>query len=393
MHLSCNVLYIAPCVLHEGIGGGARLGDMVRILESLQINVNLISYRPNYEFKISSEKTGEFLNSITIDVPKSSPKFIKALAIPLIISYGIKHIKYADIVIAHSPCIMSGFPAMVLANLFRKPLIIDHMDVRDRDTPKCIFDKVLRSAATIFTISRFLEKEMNEISHRRVTYLPTFTNTNDFRMDSLKREKIRNELNITDSDVIIGYAGSFANTEGIPILLKAFKRISQIHRNVKLIIIGGKNGDELNSVSSLMSELAINEKAILIPPQPHDFIPNYLSACDILCAPKIDCKENRAANPVKVVEYLSMGLPVVCSAVGGIIDMIENGVDGFLVEPENIDDLVDTLEWIILNSDRAKVVGERARRKVIDRYSYDAIRGTIRNSIDAIESIKGNAWK
>lgn len=54
-------------------------------------------------------------------------------------------------------------------------------------------------------------------------------------------------------------------------------------------------------------------------------------------------------------------------------------------------DLEETLEWIILNLEHAKEVGENGRRTAIDKYSYDAIRGTNKHSIEAIiYNKKGN---
>jgi glycosyltransferase involved in cell wall biosynthesis len=95
-------------------------------------------------------------------------------------------------------------------------------------------------------------------------------------------------------------------------------------------------------------------------------------------------RDNRAANPVKEVEYLSMGLPTVCSAVGGINDTIEDGVDGFLVKPGDVKDLEEKLKWIILNPELAKKIGENGRRKAIKRYSYEAVEDTIRQAIRGI---------
>ena len=64
-----------------------------------------------------------------------------------------------------------------------------------------------------------------------------------------------------------------------------------------------------------------------------------------------------------------MGLPTVVSAVGEISNIIENGIDGFLVKPGDEDNLETTLEYVIQNLDSAKEIGERAREKIIKNYS------------------------
>ena len=99
-------------------------------------------------------------------------------------------------------------------------------------------------------------------------------------------------------------------------------------------------------------------------------------------------RDNRAANPVKVVEYLSMGLPTVCSAVGGITGTIEDGFDGFLVKPGDVKDLEEKLERIILNPERSKEIGENGRKNAIGKYSFEAIGNTIKQAISEIVDMK-----
>lgn len=367
--LNINLIYFAPCGMYEGVGGGARLKNMIDVFEQLKVNIQLISYVPKEEFKIKHGKTSDFLNTTTIYVPRSLPKFLKAFAIPLILIYGLKYIRRSDIVFAHSPGIMSGFPAMILAKMLNKPLIIDHMDVKDPDTPKFIFEMVLKNSTIVFAISYYLEEEVKNKYRRHAVHVPIFIDTNVFQRDVLEREKIRKDLGVGDNEVLIGYAGSLWYVEGVPFLLKAFKNLVKRYENIKLIVIGGMNVPGSDNVSLLVDELSIKEEVILIPLQPHEFIPKYLSACDIVCSPKIDCEINRAANPIKIYEYMSMGLITVISAVGEVSNVIENGVNGFLVKPGDEDDLERTLEYIIQNMDSVEEVGKRARGVIIKNYS------------------------
>jgi len=367
--LNLNLIYFAPCGLYAGVGGSARLKNMIDIFEHLGVNIQLISYVPENKFKIKHERTSGFLNTTTIYVPKTLPKFLKAFAIPLIIIYGLKYIKRSDIVFAHQPCVNSGFPAMLLAKMFNKPLIIDHMDVKDPDTPAFLFNSVLKNSTIVFVISHYLEEEVKNKYRRHAVYVPIFIDTNVFQKDLLEREKVRKDLGIRDGAILIGYAGSLWYVEGVPFLLKAFKNLVKRHENIKLIVIGGMNVPDSDNVSLLVDELSIKEEVILIPQQPHEFIPKYLSACDIVCSPKIDCEINRAANPIKIYEYMSMSLPTVVSAVGEISNVIENGVTGFLVKPGDEEDLERRLEHIIQNMDSMEEIGEKAREEVIKKYS------------------------
>jgi len=379
-----KILYFAPCGLNEGVGGSARLKNMLDILERMGIRIQLISYVPEEKFKVTHERISNYLNTLIICVPKFASKNLRVFALLLIFIYGIRYAKKSDIIFAHSPGILTGFPALILAKIFSKPLIIDHMDIKDPDTPTFIYNSVLKNSSIVFVISRYLEEEVKQLGCTNAVYLPIFLDPAVFQRDSSERIKIRKKLNIGSNEIVIGYAGSFWRIEGIPILLKAFKNLSQRYKNIKMMVIGGRNVPDSDNIPQLVDELELEGKVILIPPQPHESIPKYLSACDILCSPKINCSENRAANPIKIYEYMSMGLPTIASAVGEISNVIENGIDGFLVKPGDVKDLERVIEYIIQNFEEAKEIGERGRKKIINTYSINSARKKIEQVLESM---------
>ena len=377
-----RLTYFAPYGADDKFGGAARLNNMLNILEQLGAKIQLISYAPRDKFGIEHKHLSDHLNTNTIHVSQSSPKFFKAFAIIPILVWGSRHVKGSNIIFAHSPDTICGFSAAILAKIFNKPLIIDYMDVKDTDTPEFIYKYILRNCDVVLAISHFLMTEAQKLGCGRVKFVPAFVDTTVFQKDLIAREETRKRMGIKNDEIVIGYTGSFWRIEGVSILINAITNIVNNHKHVKLVLIGGGNMPDLANVPELVKGLEGN--VVLIPPQPHESIPKYLSAFDVACSPKIDCEINRAANPMKVVEYLSMGLPTVCSAVGGVSDTIEDGVDGFLVTPGDVKNLEETLEWIILNPKRSKEIGENGRKKVIEKYSCDAIRDAIKQSIEAI---------
>jgi glycosyltransferase involved in cell wall biosynthesis len=258
------------------------------------------------------------------------------------------------------------------------------MDVKDPDTPSSVYNRLLSNSDAVFTISHYLEEEVEQVGGKRVVYLPVFVDADIFQTDTTERAKIRKSLGMADKEIVIGYAGSFSRIEGVPFLLKAFKSISRRYVNARLVVVGGRNVADSDDIVGLTSELGLNNRVILVPHQPHALMPKYLSAFDIACSPKIDCEENRAANPIKIYEYMSMGLPMVVSAVGEIAKVVENGVDGFLVKAGDEKDLEKTLEYVIQNPDSAPEVGKRAREKVMKNYTQLVLRKRIEDTLDSL---------
>lgn len=346
---------------------------MFDILERLGAKINLISYLPSDMFRLANEQVNDHLHSTSVLVNKTFPPFLKAFALLPILAYGLKHVRKSDVIFAHAPGMVSGFPAVVLAKVSGKPLVVDHMDIKDPETPAFVYKRVLRNSTAVFAISRFLEEEARRIGCKNVFYVPIFVDTNRFKKDDLSRKRIREKFGLDGRDIVIGYAGSFWHGEGLPVLLRAFKSLSKRHENTRLLLIGGRNVPDSDHVPELLTELVIGDKVVLAGNQPHEAMPDYLSAMDIACSPKIDCAENRAANPIKIYEYMSVGLPSVVSSIGEISRVIENGSDGFLVRPGDESELEKSLEYLISNPDSARDMGQRARAKIVSNYTQQAM--------------------
>lgn len=377
------------CIYHPGLsdwrGGAAGLKNILHIFEGLGIettNVIACTYDSN-KFHIEHRKIEPSISSITMHLPSYLPKFVKASSIFFGFIYAWRPIKKCDIIFAH-PSITSAVPAVILGKIFNKSIIFHYVDVELLPIPNVIYKYIFGRADSVLAISPYLIDKAKKYGCENIIYLPAFVDTNLFKMDMNIRKRMRANLGIKDTEVVIGYAGSFSYTEGVSYLLQAFRNLLRSYPNVRLIIVGGMKHKRCEDIRKLAESLNLQDKVSIVPPQPHEEIPGFLSACDITCCPKIDCEENRAAHPIKVVEYLSMGLPTVCSSVGGITYTIEDRINGFLVKPGDVTDLEAKLEWVILNPEHSKRIGKNGRKKAIKEYSFGAIESRVRESVSTI---------
>jgi glycosyltransferase involved in cell wall biosynthesis len=380
-----NILYFAPCGLDDGIGGSGRLKNMIKIFEILNFDIKLISYLSLERFNIS-KKEEKNLNSTVISFPNWLPSLLKIFAIPLIFGIGLLNSRGKDIIFAHAPHVASGFPGLLLSKLLKKPLIVDHMDIKDPATPQFVYDLILRHATTVFVISHNLEKEVMTKYSNSAIYMPIFVDTDFFKMNNDYRKEIRNKLKISSEEIVIGYLGSFWYVEGVPYLIESFDELKKIHSSIKLMIVGGGNATQSDDLKQIIRTKECYDDIILISRKPYELMPKYLSACDIVCSPKIYCKENIAANPIKIYEYMSMGLITVSSSVGEVKSVIENRKNGFLVEPENLDDLKKVLDDIIINIQLINKIGYNARNLIIENYSQKKFERKVNYYINLIST-------
>jgi len=369
-----KILYLGPRGLSGGIGGSARLRNMLDVLAGMQAQTRLVSYLPEKRFGAASRVISEHLSSSVVSVPAAAPRLLKFPALKLLFYYGLKYAGKSDFILAHSPGTVYGLPALFLAKLFRKPLVIDLTDTRDPSTPAFLYRYVLRHADLVLAVSHLLTDLARQAGCPRVVHAPGFISTEMFRSDPAARQRIRRELKLENSDIVVGYAGAFSRDEGLTYLIRAVKMLAPRYDNLRLVMLGGRNRPGADEIPRLVAELGLESRVTLLPPQPYETVPAYLSAFDIGCSPKIDIELNRAADPIRVYEYMAAGLPAVASAVGETAHAIEHGVDGFLVKPEDAAELAGVLEHVIQNLGSLDTLREKAREKVIRDYSQAAMR-------------------
>jgi len=177
---------------------------------------------------------------------------------------------------------------------------------------------------------------------------------------SADRSKVRNELKLKDSDILIGYVGRLSEEKNVMTLLAAAEIILKSKSNVKIILIGdGPDKEELEKRASEISK----DKIIFTGNIPHEEIPLYDAALDLfLSASKSE------VQPMTFAEAMATKTPLVLFDVAGCNDMVENKENGLLVdESAGAKGLAEVVLKLLNNKDELVEMGKRAQ-KWAERY-------------------------
>ena len=143
-----------------------------------------------------------------------------------------------------------------------------------------------------------------------------------------ERSGARAALDLPDRDPVILFVGRIQPLKGPDIAIRALDALGR--DDARLLIVGGasgRDGDaELERAHQLVDELALGDQVEFVPPQPHHILSTYYRAADVVVVPS-----RSESFGLVALEAAACGIPVVASAVGGLLSLVDHGETGFLV--------------------------------------------------------------
>jgi glycosyltransferase involved in cell wall biosynthesis len=189
-----------------------------------------------------------------------------------------------------------------------------------------------RGAAAIVAVSEQVRSYIHGasgVSAQRIHVLANGVDVERFG-SAPGREQIRQRLGWGAGDAAIGFIGSFKPWHGTSFLLEVFEALAPIRPAARLFAVG--DGPERERFRERVERSPFGDRVHLTGRVPHAQIPSWVAAADIVAAP-YEAIDNFYFSPLKVLEALAGGKPVVAPRVGQLVELIEDGRTGLLYPP------------------------------------------------------------
>jgi glycosyltransferase involved in cell wall biosynthesis len=175
----------------------------------------------------------------------------------------------------------------------------------------------------------------------------------------------RGELGLDECDAVVAVNAVLRREKDHPTILRAIQRLARRLPRVKLLLIG--DGPERARLLQLAAELEIDRRVLFLGSRAD--APELLACADVvaLASRTVEC------FPYAILEAMAMRRPAVCTAVGGLPEMIEDGVTGYLVPPSDPHALAAALGRVLDRADRGRAMGEAARLRLEKRFAFPAM--------------------
>lgn len=173
---------------------------------------------------------------------------------------------------------------------------------------------------------------------------------------------VRSEFGISADKIIFGTVGRLQPVKNQRILIEALEILNRKFEKIRLMIVG--DGPLLKELELLAIFLGVRDKVCMTGSR--NDVSSILSSMDIFVLPSL-----AEGAPISLIEAMSAKKPVIASAVGGIVDVINDGVNGFVIPVGDVDALVNRIEFLVKEGGKAAEIAENGYRTICNNYSME----------------------
>jgi glycosyltransferase involved in cell wall biosynthesis len=159
------------------------------------------------------------------------------------------------------------------------------------------------------------------------------------------------------------FVGRLEESKGVDVLLKAIQILKEkYHRSLRVAIVG--DGSLMKDLKKLALQYGINEYI--------DFLGIRKDVLELMRKSSIFVLPSRWEGfGLALLEAMSVGIPIVATKVGGIPELIEDGKDGILVEPENPEELANAMLRLLDEGELRNLISSNAYKKIKEEYTIE----------------------
>jgi len=222
----------------------------------------------------------------------------------------------------------------------------------------------------ILAISKEIKKNVFEtcpVTEDKVLLHHNSVNMERFNPSFTDRTKVRDEFEISESEILIGMIARLTHGKGHEEFLYAANKLTKLYNNLRFLIVGESSQDEIEyeeKIKDLSETYELKGKVIFAGFRSDT--PDILAAIDIFTFPS-----HSEAFGNALVEAMAMEKPSVAARYGGVLDIAEENVTSYLFSRKDGDDLTVKLKLMIDSPEKRIEMGKAARERVLKNFDVE----------------------
>lgn len=265
---------------------------------------------------------------------------------------------------------MAGFVGTYAGKYLGIPSVVS---IRGNDIERAAFDPgkfshvmyALQNADAVTTNANILAKKAKAFVDRDIHIIPNGIDTNKFKPME-KNEILAEMLKVEgQKSKVVGFVGELREKKGMETLLSGYAQTAKTIPTSLLIVGEVREGED----KKMFEEFQIANPHLPVTVTghvAHKDLPAYYSLMDVFVHPSL-----RDGMPNAVLEAMSCGVPVIATPVGGVLDVIEDEVNGLFVNVNDVQGLAEKMAEVLSQPDKRESVGRSARETVLSQYTLE----------------------
>jgi glycosyltransferase involved in cell wall biosynthesis len=267
--------------------------------------------------------------------------------------------------VLHSHMFGSNVGGTVIGRLARVPTIVAHehtWSFEGRPLRRLVDREVIGRGSTVFiAVSRDDQRKMAEIegvNPKKILHVPNGIAPPPPPTGA----DVRSDLGIPAEAPLVGTVSVLRPQKALDVFIRAAAQLLRENPDLRVLLAG--DGPLRGELTELVHSLGVQDRLLL---------PGYRSdASDVIAA--LDVAVSSSAfegSPLAVMEYMESARPIVATRVGGVPDLIEDGVHGLLVDPGDVPALTEAIRRMLADPEAARRMGEAARERRRHEFTVD----------------------
>jgi len=353
------------------------IGGLEKILTSIVLNLD----KKKYNVSVWCLREGGFFaNKLAKEGIDFKILHISTSRNPLSIYKLYKLLKSRKFDIIHTHAYSAGTIGRMSAFLAGVPVIISHNhSVYDYYNRRYHFVEWFLSLITdrVVCVSDIVNRFANETQRINARKLITIHNGIDSEYTVLEKRTsvLRKELGIPVDHSVICTIAHMEEHKGIKYLLESASLLLQSRNDVSFLVVG--EGRLKEKLKILCADLKIEENVVFAGERGD--IPEILSLTDIFVLPSL-----REGLPLTILEAMACGKPVIATNVGGIPEVVKDGVSGILISPKDPESLHSAMNELLGDREKMKKMGHNGKRVCSESFDSKTMIRKIEDLYDSL---------
>jgi glycosyltransferase involved in cell wall biosynthesis len=185
-------------------------------------------------------------------------------------------------------------------------------------------------------------------------------------------------------DFTILFVGRLTEDKGLLDLVEALRLLARSGTDFTALLVG--SGDQQAELERRVEECGLADRVVFVGWVANDDLVDYYNTADVFVGPSVvGSKGWQEAVGLVFVEALATGLPVISTRTGGIPDVVDDGVTGFLVDQRSPEQIFERLRTLHADRSLLATMGERGPATVEERYSWETVTRKYSAILDRLE--------